>query len=396
MGWSFLSILLVVMCCTVTTGSVRTSIAPTVILDNATVTGVASGSTNQFLGIPFAQPPTGNLRFRLPQPMPPYSTSISATAYGPACPQQAFKLPLPSGLLAETTDYLINYIYNIVTPSAEDCLTLNVFTPANATPDSKLPVVVWIFPSGFVFGGTDIYDGSVIVEKATSHGVPAVYVSMNYRLNAFGFLASQEVKDAGVGNLGLQDQRLALQWIQKYISAFGGDPTKVTIWGESSGAVSVGLHMVTNGGNPDGLFRAAFMQSGSPIPVGDITQGQPYYNSLVAATGCSSSTDTLQCLREAPYETLLNAVNQSPGIFSYQSLALAWLPRVDGVFLTDDPQNLVRQGSVANIPFISGDCDDEGTIYSLSQLSTSRRTRNLRNISAHTGRRMHRPLNSRS
>ncbi|KAF8127254.1 Alpha/Beta hydrolase protein [Boletus edulis] len=320
----------------VVAGTVQVRTAPMVTLDNATVTGVTSGSTSQFLGIPFAQPPTGNLRFRLPKMLPPYNTSFPATAYGPACPQQATTLPLPSGLPAEAIDYLTNSVYNLVISSAEDCLTLNVVTPSNATPASKLPVVVWIFGGGFEFGGTNIYDGSIIVEKAISLGVPAIYVSMNYRY-PFGFLASQEVKDAGVGNLGLQDQRLALQWVQKYISAFGGDPSKVTI--------------------------------GSPIPVGDITHGQPYYDALVAETGCSDATDTLQCLREVTYETLLTAVNQSPGIFTYQSLVLAWLPRVDGVFLTADPQYLVQQGSVADVPFINGDCDDEGTLFSLSTIN---------------------------
>ncbi|KIJ04426.1 hypothetical protein PAXINDRAFT_22286 [Paxillus involutus ATCC 200175] len=209
------------------------------------------------------------------------------------------------------------------------------------------------------------YNGIVIVEKAISLGVPVVYVSINYRLNAFGFLASQEVKDAGVGNLGLRDQRLALYWIQKYICAFGGDPTKVTI----AGAVSVGLHMVTNDGNPEGLFRAAFMQSGSLLPADDILQGQKYYDALVSETGCSSAPDTLQCLREAPYEALLDAVNQSPSLYSYQSLVLTWQPRVDGVFLTDDPQKLVQQGSVADVPFVTSDCDDEGTLFSFSTLN---------------------------
>ena len=131
--------------------------------------------------------------------------------------------------------------------------------------------------------------------------------------------------------------------------------------------------MLTNGGDPEGLFRGAFMESGSPVPVGDITHGQKDYDALVSATGCSSAVDTLQCLREAPFETLMDAVNQSPGIFSprvrsagllvltmltvvrvIQSLDLAWLPRADGVFLPDDLQALVSQGSVANIPFVTG------------------------------------------
>ncbi|KAG0696098.1 Alpha/Beta hydrolase protein [Suillus ampliporus] len=364
-------VLLGTYCGFVATSPLNTYAAPTVTLDNATVTGVASGSVNEWLGIPFALPPTGNLRFQLPQPIPPYNTSYSATAYGPSCPQQAVSIPVPPGLPTETLDYLADTIYNIVVPGSEDCLTLNVVAPADATPQSNLPVVVWIFGGGFESGGTSTYDGSNIVNKAIDLNVPAVYVSMNYRLAAFGFLASEEVQQAGVGNLGLQDQRQAMKWVQKYISAFGGDPTSVTIWGESAGAMSVALHMVTNGGNTEGLFRAAFMESGSPLPVGDITQGQGYYDFIVDQTGCANSSDTLQCLREVPYSTLMDAINQTPTSFSYQSLVIAWLPRVDGVFLTADPQSLVLQGSVADIPFITGDCDDEGTLFSLSSLNVT-------------------------
>ncbi|EIW81508.1 alpha beta-hydrolase [Coniophora puteana RWD-64-598 SS2] len=346
--------------------------SPTVQLDDATVTGVAGLTTNSWLGIPFAQPPVGSLRFQLPQSLTSYNASFSATAYGPACPQQAISIPLPSVLPADAVtaiDNLTNWLYGVVTPSSEDCLTINVVAPADATPDSNLPVIAWIFGGGFELGSPSTYPGSVIVDKAIELDVPAIYVSMNYRVTAFGFLASKEVQDAGVGNLGLQDQRLALKWIQQYISNFGGDPTKVTIWGESAGAISVALQMLTNGGNTEGLFRAGFMQSGSPIPVGDITLGQQYYDFLVDQTGCASSDDTLECLRGVEYETLMDAINQTPNIFSYQSLILAWLPRVDGVFLTDDPQQLVLQGSVADVPFITGDCDDEGTLFSLSGLN---------------------------
>ncbi|KAJ3801933.1 Alpha/Beta hydrolase protein [Lentinula aff. detonsa] len=342
---------------------------PTVTLDSAVVTGVTSGNTQEFLGIPFAQPPIGPLRFNLPQPNPSYNTSFSATTMGPACPQQSVDLPILTGLAAETVDFIVNSIYGFVFPDDEDCLTINVIKPATATTSSKLPVLVWIFGGGFELGGPQMYDGTSIVERSIELGEPVIYVSMNYRVTAFGFLASQEVKDAGVGNLGLQDQREAFRWVQKYIGAFGGDPTKVTIWGESAGAISAALQMVTNGGNTEGLFRAAFMQSGSPIPVGDITDGQAYYDDLVEATGCSGSDDTLNCLRGVDYSVLKAAVDATPGIFAYQALNLAWLPRADGVFLPDDPQKLVQQGQVAAIPIVNGDCDDEGTLFSLSSLN---------------------------
>ncbi|KAK1221156.1 hypothetical protein PQX77_016055 [Marasmius sp. AFHP31] len=365
---------------------------PSVKLDSATVTGTYLGRVSRFFGIPFAKPPTGDLRFRLPEPFDPYTSSFDATAMGPACPQQAIRLPVISQLpLGSVVNSVVNTVYGVVTPDSEDCLTINIVAPADATNTSSLPVVVWIFggmihPLPFAsYGGETLtltfnanrrfrggnYDGGIIVERSLELGQPIIYVSMNYRLTGFGFLASKEVKEAGVGNLGLQDQREALRWIQKYIGAFGGDPTKVTIWGESAGAISVGLHMLVDGGNTKGLFRAGFMQSGSPIPVGDITNGQEYYDALVRDTGCSGSTDTLACLRKVPYSTLKAAIDASPGIFDYQSLRLAWLPRADGVFLTDAPLKLVQQGKVANIPIVSGDCDDEGTLFSFSTLNVT-------------------------
>ncbi|VDC05627.1 unnamed protein product [Peniophora sp. CBMAI 1063] len=340
--------------------------APTVTLDDGTFTGAASGTVNKWLGIPFAKPPVGDLRFNLPEAVDPYTGTYTVTAYGPACPQQSVDLPLISGLAGDAIDFIVNTIYGAVFPDDEDCLTINVVAPTGVNSTSKLPVVAWIFGGGFELGSPSMYDGSVIVQKSIDIGEPVIYVSMNYRVSAWGFIAGQEVKDAGVGNLGLRDQRLALQWVQKYISQFGGDPNKVTIWGESAGAISVGMQMVANNGNNEGLFRAGFMQSGSPLPVGDIAHGQKYYDALVDATGCSGSSDTLQCLRGVSYDTLKKAVDEAPSIFSYQSLSLAYLPRVDGDFITDAPQKLVQQGKVANVPFITGDCDDEGTLFGLA------------------------------
>ncbi|KAJ7776821.1 Alpha/Beta hydrolase protein [Mycena maculata] len=341
--------------------------APTVTLDSGVFTGTVSSSTTQsFLGIPFAQPPVGDLRYRLPVANSPYNTSFTATAMGPGCPQQAVVLPILTGFTEEVVDYVANSIFGTVFPSDEDCLTLNVIKPSTATATSKLPVVVWIFGGGFELGSPQMYDGTPIVQRSIAMGEPVIYVSMNYRVSAFGFLPGAEVRAAGVGNLGLQDQRQAFRWVQQYITAFGGDPTKVTIWGESAGAISVSLHMLANGGNTEGLFRGAFMESGSPIPVGPIENGQKYYDAIVDQVGCASSSDTLECLRTVPYATLKAAQDASPFIFAYQSLVLAWLPREDGVFLTDNPQLLVQQGAVANVPFVTGDCDDEGTLFSLS------------------------------
>ncbi|KAF8907652.1 carotenoid ester lipase precursor [Gymnopilus junonius] len=348
-------------------------VGPVVELDSGTFTGISVGGVSQFLGIPYAQPPVGDLRLRLPQPNSPYNGSHLATTFGLACPQQQTGLPLPPGLASQTIDLITNLGIDAIFPDSEDCLTINVVTPSTTTSKSKLPVVLWIYGGGFERGTASfpLYDGSVIVERSILLGMPIVYASINYRINGFGFLASKEVKAAGVGNLGLQDQRQAMRWIQKYISAFGGDPTKVTIWGESAGAISVALQLVANGGNNEGLFRAAFMQSGSAMPLGEITEGQPLYDMIVQETGCEGSADTLECIRQLPVDVFKAAINKAPGIFDFQSLNLAWPARADGVFLTDHPQKLVQQGIIANVPFVSGDCDDEGTLFSFSTLNVT-------------------------
>ncbi|TCD68537.1 hypothetical protein EIP91_010462 [Steccherinum ochraceum] len=352
------------------------SVSPLVKLDHGNFLGSSDGITFSFLGIPFAKAPIGDRRFRVPVPDSPYTGTHVVTNFGPTCPQQRQKLQIPPELSLEGIDYLEHQFMGVAGPESEDCLTLNVWVPAglHLRRGSKLPVVVWIYGGGFQTGGTNSYDGGIIVRRSLLVEKPVIFVSMNYRVSAFGFLAGKEVRDAGVGNLGLHDQRLALHWVQKYASAFGGDPDRVIIWGESAGADSVALQILTNGGDTEGLFHGAFMQSGSPIPSGDITRGQKHYDNLVSHVGCAQSNDTLQCLRDAPYDKLKAAVDASPGIMSYQSLALAWLPRVDGVFLADTPQNLVLQGSVAKVPFVTGDCDDEGTAFALSSLNITNET----------------------
>jgi len=133
----------------------------------------------------------------------------------------------------------------------------------------------------------------------------------------------------------------------------------------------VAMQMITNGGDNEGLFRGAVMQSGGPIPVGDIEHGQQYYDSMIVKTGCGSAPDTLDCLRKVPYATFKKAMDESPNMFAYQGLILAWLPRVDGVFLTEPPQVAVLRGHVSNVPMIAGNCDDEGTLFSFSSTNVS-------------------------
>ncbi|OBZ65415.1 Lipase 1 [Grifola frondosa] len=251
------------------------SLTPTVKIDNATIIGTSDGVVSQFLGIPFALPPIGSRRLHLPQPIQSYTGIVNATTFGDQCMQQPLAdVDLPADLPPEISAFLSisSAILNIT--QSEDCLNLNVITPAGTTVYSKLPVVVWIYGGGFQFGSNAADPGNVIVNKSIELQQPVIYVAMNYRLSALGFLGGKEVKDAGVGNLGLHDQREALRWVQKYISLFGGDPTKVTIWGESAGAVSVAMQMLTSDGNTEGLFHAGFMNSGSVLPNGKIDNAQ--------------------------------------------------------------------------------------------------------------------------
>lgn len=218
-----------------------------------------------------------------------------------------------------------------------------------------------------------MYDGAGLVANSITLGKPMVFVAVNYRVGGFGFLPGAEVLAAGASNLGLLDQRLGLEWTADNIAFFGGDSSKVTIWGESAGAISVLDQMILYNGNitynGKPLFRGAIMDSGSIVPADpvDCPKGQAVYNQVVSKAGCSGSTDTLACLRSAPYTTFLNAVNSVPGILSYSSVALSYLPRPDGVVLVDSPDVLVLGNRYAAVPMIIGDQEDEGTLFSLFQ-----------------------------
>ncbi|KKK23930.1 hypothetical protein P175DRAFT_0481441 [Aspergillus ochraceoroseus IBT 24754] len=260
----------------------------------------------------------------------------------------------------------------------EDCLNLNVIRPRRAPGDTELlPVMVWIFGGGWQQGATadPRYNVSYITRQAAVNGKPVIGVSINYRVAAFGFLDSKEVRASGNNNLGLLDQRVAMRWIKNNIEAFGGDPDKITIWGESAGAYSVGAHLVANGGNNEGLFRAAIMESGNAVgpPWNGTDWHQPMYDRIVNKTGCSNETDTLQCLREVPFESLYSSAYEG----------LEWFAAVDGTFIKEYPQISITNGRIAKVPILVGTSTDEGTSFGttgvgtdeecIEQLTTSRR-----------------------
>lgn len=349
---------------------------PTVIISKPKATVIGSTDLNKidkFNGIPFALPPTAHLRLKPPQPIQTSIGTIKATSTAKSCPQFLFstdKKDIPSSIIATLTNIPI---FQEITNAAEDCLTLDVRRPSGTQPDAKLPVLVWIFGGGFEQGATAIYDGSNFVASSVKLGMPVIFVAMNYRLGGFGFLPGAEILKDGSANLGLMDQRLALQWVADNIAAFGGDPSKVTIWGESAGAISVFDQMAIYDGdntyNGAPLFRSAIMNSGSIVPANPVdgTKGQVVYDTVVNSAGCSGASDTLECLRGLDYTKFLNAANSVPGILGYNSVAESYLPRPDGTVLTESPEQLVIQGKYASVPFIVGDQEDEGTVFSLFQ-----------------------------
>lgn len=349
--------------------------SPTVTISapSATIVGQTDPKVESFNGIPFAQQPTGSLRLKPPQPLESPLGDIDATGIATSCPQFFFSTnntEFPGSVVGELANVPL---FQKVTKAGEDCLSLNIRRPTGTKADDKLPVLVWIFGGGFELGSSTMYDGAPLVTNAIDMDMPIVFVAVNYRVGGFGFMPGAEILADGSANLGLLDQRRALEWIADNIEAFGGDPDKVTIWGESAGSISVLDQMMFYDGdieyNGSPLFRGAIMDSGSIIPADPVDgdKGQAVYDAVVAHGGCESAKDTLECLRGLEYTDFLNAANSVPGILSYHSVALSYLPRPDGTVLTQSPELAVQQGKYASVPFIVGDQEDEGTIFALFQ-----------------------------
>lgn len=325
---------------------------PTVKVLNGTYSGIHNPTYNQdfFLGIPYSQPPIGDLRFRQAQSLnATFNGTRNATEYSRQC----------IGYGGDTW-VLGNYI-------SEDCLTLNVVKPSNA---QNLPVAVWIHGGGNTMGGSSDprYNLSFIVQQSVYSRQPFVAVSINYRLQGWGYMFGKEVMAAGSANMGIRDQRLALHWVQENIAAFGGDPSKVTIWGESAGASGVGMQLVAYGGRDDKLFRGAIAESGGPIPsiaYQTPEQWQPNYNAIVNATNCSSAADTLGCLRTVPVDVLSNVLNSSVTATAF------WGPQIDNDFLRDSGTASLLAGKFVKVPFLMGRNTDEGTSFAPRGVNTT-------------------------
>ncbi|KPM41497.1 hypothetical protein AK830_g5082 [Neonectria ditissima] len=329
---------------------------PKAKLLNGTYKGIYNNKYRQdlFLGIPYAQPPVGSLRLRVPQSLNTTWTGTRvATEYSPQC----------IGYGSDTW-VLGNYV-------SEDCLTINVVRPAGISSKAKLPVALWIHGGGFTNGGGSDprYNLSFIVEQSVKMGTPMVAASINYRLQNWGFLYSEDLAAEGSTNLGFRDQRLAMHWVKENIAAFGGDPAHITLWGESAGARSVGAQLVAYGGRDDDLFHAAILQSGSPLPGTFKPQTakswKPYYDALLVATNCSSAAHSVACLRRVPTDKLSAVFNSS------FATAPGYGQVVDGDFLVAPGDALLRQAKFVKVPLLTGTNFDEGTLYATKGINTS-------------------------
>jgi para-nitrobenzyl esterase len=326
--------------------------APVVTTDDGAVRGMTAGTVDEFLGIPYAAPPTGNLRWRPPQPPAGWQGVRDATQFGPSCPQPP-SLSVPG-------------------PFSEDCLYLNVNTPAlpggdqdhrwrNGGDDGGLPVLVWIHGGGLTQDAGRDYDPA----KLAADGV--VVVTINYRLGALGFLAHPALASrpgGPAGNYGLMDQQAALRWVRDNIGQFGGDRHNVTIAGESAGGLSVLAQLVSTGAR--GLFQKAIIESGSfALNQRPLADAEAAGEAFATAAGCPGQTaQTAQCLRNLPVTNLVNTpipFVEIPGV-------------VDGKVLTEPIGTALAAGRFARVPVLNGTNHDEERLFVTLGLTVSQGT----------------------
>ncbi|EKG13645.1 Carboxylesterase type B [Macrophomina phaseolina MS6] len=350
--------------------SVFCSVAPAVTLkDNVTYIGINKGDVEQFRKMQYGVDTGGARRFRPPEPfVATPNTVFDAQAYGPSCPQPV------SGILPWTSN---------ATEQSEDCLSLAVTRPARAVTNSpKLPVFVYVYGGSLYRGHIDerTLDPSALVAESVANGHPIIYVAMNYRLNFFGFALTDALRRENSLNSGLKDQRLALQWVRDNIEDFGGDPDRITLCGQSSGALSVALQMLAYGGTKGAPFSQGIMQSTALEPgiTGNITTNTT--NAVAGLVGCihdgkAQSEETLDCLRSVPWEKLLNATIAHQDATSTQNNGDTFLPVVDGDFLPDAPSILTAAGNFTPMRVLIGWDDDDATLFTPVTTSTSAATR---------------------
>src|SRR5215469_1256271 len=304
---------------------------PVVGTTNGPVRGLANGTVNEFLGIPYAAPPVGALRWQPPQPAARWSGVRDATQFAPHCPQP----PTPFGQAS----------------TSEDCLFLNVFRPSHQHAGSHFPVMVWIHGGALVTGESNDYDPTALA------AIGVTVVTINYRLGALGFLAHPALADANgqSGDYGLMDQQAALRWVQRNIASFGGDPRNVTIFGESAG----GLSTLSQVASPQarGLFDRAIVESGSyNLTQASLSSAEAAGETFAASAGCAGQTAA--CLRSLPVSTIL--ANENTG---------GYTPNINSEVLPETLRAAFAAGNFNRVPIINGTNRDEWRLFvALSEL----------------------------
>jgi len=296
--------------------------------ESGPVNGITIAEVAQFRAVPYAAPPVGKLRWRAPQAPVAHAGTLDTTAFGPACEQQFAAYPV-----------------------SEDCLTLNIFAPAAATGTSKLPVMVWIHGGAFVSGSGRDFDGSALVRRGN-----ILVVTINYRLGYLGFLAHPTLSRYDPrhvsGNYGILDQQAALAWVRRNIAGFGGDPRRITIFGESAGGQSVIDQLVSPTAGP---LAAAIAQSGAymttlPTLADAETSGQ----AAAKALGCPNQTRA--CLYALSADKIGAALNP---LTNLQAVS----PVVDGRVLPLQPATAFAEGKFQKVPVINGSNHDEYRLF---------------------------------
>ena len=316
-----------------TPGSAAARQAPLVVrTTDGKIRGLYRGTAREFLGVPYAASTVGAQRWRPPRPHAPWHGIMATAKPGPTCAQTG---SLGTGVLTTST--------------AENCLNLNVYTPRQERGHPGLPVMVWIHGGAFTGGAGSIYDGAILAAKGH-----AIVVTINYRLNAFGFLAlpslDREGKQHSSGDYGLMDQQAAMRWVRGNAKAFGGDPRNVTIFGESAGGASVCMNMTSP--TAKGLFSRAIAESGCLFPAPTRQQAEKQGLALAASLGCASPATAGACLRAKPAAEILRA-----------EAGMGWSPVIGAPTLPESPITAFLTGHYTHVPLLQGSNHDEGRFF---------------------------------
>ncbi|XP_066106279.1 neuroligin-4, X-linked isoform X2 [Saccopteryx bilineata] len=309
------------------------------------------GPVEQYLGVPYASPPTGERRFQPPEPPSSWTGVRNATQFAAVCPQHLDERSLLHDMLPVWFTANLDTLMTYVQDQSEDCLYLNIYVPTEDDiheQSSKKPVMVYIHGGSYMEGTGNIIDGSILASYGN-----VIVITVNYRLGILGFLSTGD--QAAKGNYGLLDQIQALRWIEENVGAFGGDPKRVTIFGSGAGASCVSLLTLSH--YSEGLFQKAIIQSGTALSSWAVNYQPAKYTRILAdKVGCNmlDTTDLVECLRGKSHKEL---TQQAITPATYH---ISFGPVIDGDVIPDDPQILMEQGEFLNYDIMLGVNQGEG------------------------------------